>query len=114
MKKKNGFTLIEMVITLVLMIALGLLITNNVVGMLEKNKDKDYQDFVDKIESAACTYAMTSKYTGGNVKVSDLIREGLVDENLENPSTGQKINLDAVIEVKMTAGERTCKVQSGV
>lgn len=111
MKQKNGFTLVELIATLVLMIALGVLITSNIVGMLGRQNDQDYEAFKDKIESAACAYAAShieNKNLPMNLPISTLIEEGLVGEDEKNPSTNEVVNRNIQIKVEMKNGVRTC------
>lgn len=107
-KKKNGFTLVEMIATLVLMIALGVLITSNVVGMLGNQSEKDYENFKDKIESSACTYAITHNINTGKIAISELVKAGLVDEDLKNPSTNEVVDQRIQIEITMVNKVRKC------
>lgn len=106
--KKNGFTLIEMIATLVLMIALGILITSNVVGLLGNQREKDYEDFKDKIESSACSYAASHHINTSKIPISDLVSAGLVDEKEINPSTDEVVDQSIQIDIKMVNQVRTC------
>ena len=106
--KKNGFTLIEMIATLVLMIALGILITSNIVGVLGNQNEKAYKDFKDKIESSACAYAASHNINDGKISISDLVEAGLVDEKEKNPATDEVVNQSVQIEIKMVNNVRTC------
>ena len=100
MMKKNGFTLIEVVISLVILVAIGLVVGVGLNKVFDKNKNEDYDTLINKIVSSADAY-LSGNTTLLNqlqtdrgylvIKVADLIEEGLLDENLVNPQTGEKI-----------------------
>lgn len=56
MKNKNGFTLIEIIISLVLLVAVGLLITTNLNKTFTKFNEDEYDNFVSKVNSATNIY----------------------------------------------------------
>ena len=101
---KKGFTLTELIITIGLLAVLGLVIVSNMSGLLEKNKEENYQTFVKSIEEAACTfielkvaqnYVSTSDCktpSGCNVAINALVQEGLLSEKEAiSPKTGQSV-----------------------
>lgn len=108
MKRKNGFTLVELIATLVLMIALGVLITSNVVGMLGHQNDEDYKNFKAKIESSACAYAINHEIPADGVDIKTLVEAGLVSEDEKDPSTNKVVKQSIKIKVEMKDGVRTC------
>ena len=65
---KKGFTLIELIITIGVMVLVGLVIVTNMTGLFSKNEDQDYENFRKKIENAACIYAEKDPNTGNYVK----------------------------------------------
>lgn len=56
MKNKNGFTLIEIIISLVLLVAVGLLIMTNLNKTFTKFNEDEYDNFVSKVNSATNIY----------------------------------------------------------
>lgn len=119
--KRDGFTLVEIVISLVIIVAIGLVVGVGLDKVFDKNKTDDYKTMVNKVISSADAY-LTGNTTLLNqlqsdrgyitIRVSDLIGEGLLDENLINPETGEKVgnsaddivmaNLDANGVLKLT------------
>ena len=56
MKKKNGFTLVEIVISIVILALLGVLLSNRIVNSDNKSKQKIYNAKIELALSAARTY----------------------------------------------------------
>lgn len=119
MKRKDGFTLIELIITIGLMVLMGVLVANNLTSLFSRQEDASIDDFKTEIEEAACVYidlsdpAIKSKKAeckshGCTVSIGSLIQNGLLDENRINPLTKEKIsNLD-VVKINYVNGEKTC------
>lgn len=103
--KKNGFTFVELIVIIGLLALLAIIIGTNMVGLQGKQQDKNYEAFKKKLESAACLYIeksnpesykgpgtwnnfrSTCRTTSGcNVNLGWLIEEGLISEDLANPS----------------------------
>ena len=94
--KKNGFTLIELIATLVLMSLLATVILLNMVGMKDKQDDDSATSFKRNVEEAACSYVDRQdqmiyrdnrKENGYQLSLSTLIDEGLIDEDYLDKST---------------------------
>ena len=56
MKKKNGFTLVEIVISIVILALLGVLLSNRIVNSDSKSKQKIYNAKMELALSAARSY----------------------------------------------------------
>lgn len=119
MHKKNGFTLIELVATIALMVLMGVIIANNLNSLFSSREEEDVTDFKELLESAACTYIdlsdpqiklkkETCKTSGCTVTTSVLITNSLLDEDMKNPLTGAKITGSEVIKISYPNGEKTC------
>lgn len=101
MKNKKGFTLIELIATIGIMILIGLVIVNNMSGILSKQNDEEYESFKKKLEDGACIYVETKwdnekrrSCKSSNacfVSVDELIQEGSIEDNLKDPSTGNLV-----------------------
>ncbi len=87
MKKKNGFTLVELLAVIVILGALMTMATLSVIGIMNKSK-KDVGSFtVTQIEDAAKTYALDKNACNPSCKLEgDSIKETLKDyyEEMEN------------------------------
>ena len=89
--KNKGFTLVEVVISLVILVAIGLVVGVGLNKVFDKNKNEDYDTLINKIISSADAY-LSGNTTLLNqlqtdrgyliIKVADLIEEGLLDEDL--------------------------------
>ncbi|MFA6752973.1 MAG: vWA domain-containing protein [Bacilli bacterium] len=125
MKNKNGFTLIEIIISLVLLVAVGLLITTNLNKTFTKFNEDEYDNFVSKVNSATNIYLDNNSRIKNELEtskafvfitVNDLIETGLLDQNILksdileendiNENTKIKVSFDAnglyLIEFKPT------------
>lgn len=59
MKKKKGFTLIEIIVCIVLLIAIAGIFAFNFMGSLSTNRDRIYKRIIENIESAGDAYITT-------------------------------------------------------
>ena len=98
--RKKGFTLVELIATIVLIAVIGAIIIFNVTNISSTNRDSEYERFVAAVKSAAQVYAdqnpdiFDSLYVNKAfvyITVGDLIEDGLLDENLKNPYTEKRI-----------------------
>ena len=118
---KKGFTLTELILTVGLLAVLGMVIVSNMSGLLEKNKDENYQAFVKTLEDAACTFvdlkaannhpevSSCKSNNGCNVKVQYLLEEGLITEKqMINPKTNANVK-DKNVKVTYPNNLKTCK-----
>ncbi len=124
---RKGFTLIELIITIGVMVIVGLIIVTNMTGLFSKNEDADYENFRKKIENAACIYAERSEWkenrnkckshtSGANCVITTtmLIKAGLIEESLKDPNTGifVKDNQKYDVTVSWTnEGEKKCTLK---
>lgn len=96
----KGFTLVELIVTLVLMTLVGLVIAANMTGMFSKEEDNSINSFKKKLEDAACVLVESNDYRGQDkISVSELIENGLVDKDMKDPRTGEKVNKDSSVSV---------------
>lgn len=105
--KKNGFTLIELVGTIVIL-SLALII---VVPTVTKNLRTGMTDADEKtkasIELAAKNWAIDNMETVGNsycVTVSTLQNGGYLDNNLKMPSNGKSDINNAGVQISLKSG----------
>ena len=119
---KKGFTLIELIVTIGIMILVGLVIVTNMSGILSKQNDAEYESFKKNIEDSACIYVETqpneSSYSknncrnngGCNIPIKNLIETGLIEDNLKDPTTGNVIDRNKTVSVKWVDNVKTCKM----
>ncbi len=120
--KKNGFTLVEIIVTLGIMALIGVVIAGNFSGLFSEQEDKDYEAFVKQIEDSACMYVETA-FTANEksncrkntctITVDKLVGRGYLDEELVDPSTGDKV-MENQSKYKVTVSwpnnVKTCKM----
>lgn len=108
--KKKGFTLVELLVTIILLGVIGAIIIYNMTSVSQNSKENEYERFVAKVKSAASVYADTYPDVFNELYVSkayiyinieDLVSNGLLDEDLTNPFTNQKIGLDEIIKANL-------------
>lgn len=119
---KKGFTLIELIITIAIMALIGIVISTNMLGLFSKQEDKEYEEFVNKIEDAACVYVETEftstertncRNHGCIITMDNLIYSGYISEDLKDPNTGDKIinDLDRYqVKVNWVNNVKTCEI----
>ena len=116
---QKGFTLIELIATIALMVLMGIIIANNLNSLFSNREEEDIADFKSLLEDAACTYIdlsdpqikakkATCKVSGCTVTTSVLITNSLLDEELKNPYTGEQITGLEVIKISYPNQEKTC------
>ncbi len=118
---KKGFTLTELILTIGLLAVLGVVIVSNMSGLLEKNKEDNYNNFVITIENAACTF-IDLKAASNYVNISDcksasgclvdvdyLVQEGLLtDKQIVSPKTNENVGAKKV-KITYPDKKKTCE-----
>ncbi len=108
----KGFTLIELLVTITLIATVSVTIGLSVSGILNRNNEKEWNTYIEKIEKAACTYA---EIEGNNelreVEISQLLEKGYLKKNLKNPKTKENVTSYSTDKIIITweNNERICK-----
>lgn len=102
--KKNGYTLVELIITMALLALASTVIIVNMQGVESKQNKSLKERRIAEIEQAACSAIdslQAETITGQNrdnclvngckIKLSKLVSEGIIDEDLEFDDDGTKI-----------------------
>lgn len=110
-KKKNGFTLVELLVTIALMLTiLGIAIVSFI--SVSNNKKKEaWNQVKSQIETAALEYFNANEYlfeglsddATGEISVGKLVEEDYLNQ-VTNPATGLLVSNCAVVNVKKTNG----------
>ncbi len=118
MNNKKGFTLIELIVTIMLMATLSISVGLNVSNLADRQKVKEQSAYKRRIENAACVYAeqmglvqstCNSSPASCRISVSDLINRGLVNKELKNPLTNKTAKEDStIIQITWANNERKC------
>ncbi len=130
--KKKGFTLVEIIMVIAILGLLSIVIANSLTESLKNQKEKDFDNYIDKIEAAACAFieirpetrqasavsdikkttCINAGLAGCNVTVSDLIKLGLIDGRLKNPKTDELLSHynNKIIKIYWNANkEKVCQ-----
>lgn len=115
-KNNRGFTLIEMLVTIAIVGVLGVIIGINIVGMISRQKEKNYEEYKENIENAACLYFQrenpnATECAGDScqIQIPTLIQNGFVKKDMSNPITKESAENDGnYVEVSWSDGERIC------
>lgn len=90
--KRNGFTLIEILVVIVLLAAVSVTVGVSMQGTQERQKEKEIEKYNETIASSACVYAEIHNITTNNkVKLEKLIEEGLLKKDLVNPASNKTV-----------------------
>jgi len=119
---KKGFTLIELIVTIGLIVLLGMVIVSNLGSNLSNQQEKQYELFKERLEKAACVYIdrpsqkeikKSCKQTHScNISVGSLLSDGLVEESdLIDPLTKESISQSKNILITYTNGVKDCVYQ---
>ena len=105
--KKNGFTLAELIVTIALLGLVGIVLSMNMIKIINNQKEEKKEEFVELMEEAACAYVILSdaNWNGTYVQGNILVSEGIIDEEVNGYKSA---NYD--IEVNIVDGKRSCKL----
>ncbi len=106
MKKKQGFTIIELLAVLSILMLMSLIIIPTIFSSLDKAKEKEYNRLMNIISEAAETYYLKYKQnfpeitttTPGYVSLKQL-KETYLDETLKNPITEQELKDESLVRI---------------
>ncbi len=106
--KNNGFTLIELMIVVALLVIISLFVTPKVRTLINNSKETAYNNLVETIEDAANSYVYkyttsvdSSISTNGylNVTILTLQQEGLLSTTITNPTTKESISTSDYVRI---------------
>jgi len=103
---KKGFTLIELIITIALIGFVGVVLSVNMVKVINNQKEEEEAKAVELIEEAGCAYASLSTSncdSGCTISGETLVDNGLIDEKISNT-----IVADYSVSITYQNGERIC------
>ncbi len=107
MKKKNGFTLVELLVTIAIMISILTIAIVSITKISEGIKKQSYESVKSQVITAAEEYLSTNSYYidtingGSNVQISvgELVSNDYLNP-VTNPITGKRINECSYVEIK--------------
>ena len=111
--KNKGFTLIELLVVITLITIISIAAGVGINEMFQRQREKNYEQFVKTITDAACTYAEINNIEEDEeVTVKDLLDEGLLSKKLENPLTKESVStMSASVAITMVDSERKCTLK---
>ncbi len=110
MKNNKGFTLIELILIVSVLLIVVIMFSTNLEGILGNQANKAYDRFVNNIKVATSAYISTNveldndvKYGRGFAKVSiyDLIENGFLDKKIIDPRTDNPINRNEIALIRL-------------
>lgn len=122
MKNKKGFTLIELMAVITILVILSLIIVPIIDKNIKKSKENMYNIQIDNIRIAAKNYYSDNISlipSSGNyafVKLSYLIEKGYFEKNVKNPKTGKVFTDDIYIQLLNDYGfyeYKVCPLEDG-
>ncbi len=113
MKKKKGFTLVELIVTIALLALIGSVIAINMVGLNKKQEDKEQTRIESLIKAAAESYVTVEHIQTDCLNVQKLLEKSYLKENAvkDYESYFVKVNKkDGIYEVvEKVADESKCE-----
>ena len=104
-KNRNGFTLIEMLVVITIVIALGITIGVSMNKLSQNTKDANNESIIKEILVAAQTYCkLSNSNCSGAIKLSILISSGTLDEDIltkNNPAKNGNVKFNENDTVKL-------------
>lgn len=100
--KKNGFTLVEMLTVIVILVSLGLISIFTINKIVKKSGDDLYDIQVNTIKEAARNYAVKNGSTLGTsneITICDLKRNNLIDEDFVDPRTEKPFDESLIVKI---------------
>ena len=107
MRNRKGFTLVEVLVSIGLLALLGLVIAISLNRVFKDNNIKNYDEYVEKIKSAAMLYVNNTvdiindlnDNSFNIITIGDLVDNGYLNDNLVNPNTNEKVGKNEEIQV---------------
>ena len=99
--QKNGFTLVEMMTVIIIMVLLGLIAVFSISGIVKTSTDKLYQLQINSILDASRTYAVKNSNTlsdNNEITLCDLKRSSLLDD-VKNPKTDEPFDDGLIVKI---------------
>ena len=100
--KKNGFTLVEMLTVIIILVSLGLISIFTINKIVKRSGDDLYDIQVNTIKEAARNYAVKNGSTLGasnEITICDLKRNNLIDEDFIDPRTEKPFDESLIIKI---------------
>lgn len=105
--KEKGFTLVETIGLLVILIIVGLIAIPQIVLSFKRQENRKYERFVQEVVNSAELYLEQNRDLFSNfptsVTVGILIEKGYLKYDIKNPKTNQVIDKDSLVTITENA-----------
>ena len=120
MKNKKGFTLVEIIITLAIVITITTVAVGSYIGISSQKKKEEWKLVQNQIETAAEQYFSSNKYLyeglyddasktlSANISVGKLVKEDYLNK-IVDPTTGKQVSYCSEIQVTIKNGKYSGK-----
>lgn len=113
---KKGFTIIELLVTIAIIISLTAIVVVAVLNISNKNKEQAYERVKEQVIGAGESFFETNEYlfdtladgTSGRITVGKLVKDDYLNK-VTNPKDGKEVNYCDYVEVKKTGNTFTTK-----
>lgn len=123
MKNKKGFTLVELLAVVAILIVLALIITPIVDKNIKKSKEKMYLIQIENMRLVGKNYFTDNiqlrPTVDGNyyhIGINKLVEKGYIENNIKNPKTGKEFEEEIYIQIKNVKGSyvyTVCPIEDG-
>ena len=103
MKKRNGFTLIELMAVIIILAVIALIVTPLIIGGIKESKERLYDTQLENIKSAAKSFMIDLDLENDStltLTLDELQKAGYVKEDIKNPKTGESFNKCLLVSVE--------------
>ena len=83
MRKKNAFTLVELIVSISLVLLLFTLVVPGVARLINQSKIKQCEQIKENILTAVDLYVTENRISAGTIKLNDLYLGNYIDEKYE-------------------------------
>lgn len=113
MNKLNnkGFTLLEVMSVLILLVIILLVAVPNITRTIKKDKVNQLEKYEETLCNAAITYIMEEEDDSTEISGATLISYNYVADNLTNPDTKKSAINDSVIVTTSANGTKNCHLK---
>ena len=113
MKKLNnkGFTLLEMMGVLILLVIILLVAVPNITRTIKKDRVNQLEKYEQTLCDAALTYISLEEESSTEISGSTLISYNYIADNLINPDTKKNASHDSVIITTKANGSKSCRLK---
>ena len=128
MKNNKGFTLVELLVTVGLIGAIGVVVGFSVTNLIKNQNEQRYTEYKKTLEDAACVLAqrqninqtLCSEFASlCKIEIKDLVAEGVIKKTLVNPQTQKSAEEESklalaqqnYVSVTYVNGLRKCEFQ---